>query len=249
MFYNLTAVIRYRDGILGAVDVPFPEANGTFAFNGAELRPAAIRLTEHTFAVFHFDLSLDPITKLRWLDRYSQALGHADFAGLRSVPDVAARCSGALGQVVPAAEVNNIPALGLVVAGLSSVPTRDFHIIGMHAYRRSDPNRPFSELVRFPANCYGGISVPIAQATDTKLFSRYFSRDQALRMLYLQYQISHRVLTMVGEQAPELDIVEVAQGIPFRRVPREDLASARKAASELHQRLDASCKQMSGALA
>ena len=249
MFYNLTSVIRYREGVLGATDCPLRDAHGTVLFAGAELHPAFLRLTEEVFAIFHFDLALEPMVKLQWLTRYSQVLQQTPFENLMSVDDIASRCSGALSQNITAAELNSIPPIGLIVSGFSSYPTRDMHIVGMHTHSRIDPNVAFSQLRPFAANCYGGTSCVIAQSIDTKIFSRYFNRDQALRMLYLQHQISHRSLFFVKEIAGDLDVVEVANDIPFRRVPREDLANARAVASTYHQSLDLSCKPLIGAVA
>jgi hypothetical protein len=246
MFYNIASVLRYEGGILAAVDCPLAAPDGTVRLGADVLPPAFVPLTEKAFATFHFDVPMDPGSKLQWLNRYSTALRHLDFGGITSVADIASRCSGALSQVVPVNELGTLPPIGLIIAGLGSMPVRDFVIIGLHSYRRTDPNRPFTISVPFPAHAFGGNCL-IAQFLDAKVFSKYFDRVQALCYAFLLHLASQRSLGQQGFIAPGLSVVEVSGSVDFRDVPRNELAVAKTAAIQVLQQLDLTCKGLSGA--
>lgn len=247
MLYGLTSIVRYHGGVLGATDCPLRDANGALSFNGAALPSAAIRLTENAFGMFHFDGPFDPTLKIQLLERFKRPLSQINFEAVTSVFDVASRCAGQLSQLVPQNELATIPPLGIIVAGVSTSPARRVEVIGLHTHRRADPNRPFSELTTFLANCYGGNS-QIAQFLDAKIFLGFPSREQALRMVYLIYQVSERSLQMQQLIGPGIEVVEVANGVAFRNVPQEDLETARKAATAVYQKLMLSCRRLSGTL-
>lgn len=247
MLYGLTSVVRYYGGVLAAIDCPLRDANGALSFNGAALPSAAIRLTENAFGVFHFDGTLDPALKIQLLERFRRPLSQINFEGVTSVFDVASRCAGQLSQFVPQNELATIPPVGIIVAGVSTSPARKVEVIGLHTHKRTDPNRPFSELRHFLGNCYGGNS-QIAQFLDAKIFSGFSSREQALRMVYLIYQVSQLGLRMQELIGPEVEVVEVANGVTFRNVPQDALETARKAATVVHQKLMLSCRRLSGTL-
>jgi hypothetical protein len=67
-------------------------------------------------------------------------------------------------------------------------------------------------------------------------------------MIALLFQISHRALLIQGAIAPDLDVVEVGVGVPYRRVPREEIEAAKRAASSMHQKLTVGCRRLSGAI-
>ena len=247
MLYGLTSVVRYDGGVLGAIDCPLRDGNGALSFNGAALPSAAIRLTENAFGMFHFDGPFDPALKIQLLERFRQPLSRINFEGVTSVFDVASRCAGQLSQPVPQNELAKIPPVGIIVAGLSTSPARRVEIIGLHTHKRTDPNRPFSQLVNFLGNCYGG-NWQIAQFLDAKIFSGFCSREQALKMVYLIYQVSQRGLQIQQLIGPGVEVVEVANGVAFRNVPQDDLETARKAATVVHQKLMLSSRRQSGTL-
>jgi hypothetical protein len=246
MFYNFTAAVRYKDGVLGVVDCPLPSPDGVVRFGADPLPSAFVRLTNTAFAAIHFDVPMDPGTKLAWLNRCSAALRQIDFAGIMNIGDIAARCSGQLSALVHANELQTLPVFGIVVAGLSTSPVRDFGIVGLHSYRRDAANRPFTVPATFPGNAFGGMAPLIAQFLDAKLFSRYFDRAHALRFLYLTHAMSHRALGVQGLIAPELSIVEVSETTDFSEVPRNDLTNARSTAATVFQKIDLACKALGG---
>jgi len=247
MFYSLSYVVKYRAGVLGAVDCPLAGTDGTFTFNQAPLPPAFLQLNEMMFGTIHFDGPNDPLSKLHWIGRCQQIFAHLDLARITNVRDVAAKCSVTLSQVVPANEVNAMPQFGVIIAGLSHTPVNEFEIASLHSHRRGNSNQPFSEPVFFPVDCLGG-NFYSAQFVRSKIFGHYFDRDQCLKMIALLFQISHRALLMQGTIAPDLDVVEVGVGVPYRRVPREEIEAAKGAASSMHQKLTAGCRRLSGAI-
>jgi len=247
MLYGLTSVVRYHGGVLGAIDCPLRDPNGALSFNGAALPSAAIQLTENAFGIFHFDVPFDPALKIKLLERFGRPLSQINFEGVTSVFDVASRCSGQLSQRLPQNELATIPPVGIIVAGVSTSPARRVEVIGLHTHRRTDPNRPFSQLTPFLGNCYGG-NAQIAQFLDAKVFSGFFSREQALRMVYLIYQVSQRSFQMQQWIGPGVEVVEVANGVAFRNVPQDELETTRKAATVVHQKLMLSCRRLSGTL-
>ena len=246
MFYNFTAAVRYRDGVLGVVDCPLPSADGVVRFGAGPLPSAFVRLTNTAFAAFHFDAPLDPGAKLAWLNRCSAALRQIDFAGITNIGDITARCSGQLSALIPAAELPALPTFGIMVVGLSTSPVRDFGIMGLHSHRRDAANRPFSVPAGFAGNVFGGVVPLIGQFLDVKVFSRYFDRTHALRFLYLIHAMSHRSVGFQGLIASELSVVEVSETTDFGDVPRNDLTTARTTAATVFQKIDLACKALSG---
>jgi hypothetical protein len=246
MFYNFTAAVRYKDGLLGVVDCPLPSPDGVVRLGAAALPSAFVRLTNTAFAGFHFDVPIDPGVKIALLNRCSAALRQIDFTAITSINDIAARCSGQLAALIPANEVQTLPVFGIMVVGLSTSPVRDFGIVGLHSYRRDAANRPFTVPMNFPGNVFGGMVPLIAQFLDAKVFSRYFDRVHALRFVYLMHAMSYRALGIQGLIAPELSIVEVSETTDFTEVPRSDLTTARSAAATVFQKIDLACKALGG---
>jgi hypothetical protein len=247
MFYNLSYVMKYGAGVLGAVDCPLAGKDGTFTFNQAPLPSAFLQLDETMFGTVHFDGVNDPLSKLEWIGRCQRLFANLDLARITNVRDVAARCSVALSQIAPANEVDAMPQFGVIITGLSRTPVNEFEIASLHSHRRARPNQPFSQPVFFPVDCLGG-NFHNAQFVRSKIFGHYFDRDQSLKMIALLFQISHRALLIQGAIAPDLDVVEVGVGVPYRRVPREEIEAAKRAASSMHQKLTVGCRRLSGAI-
>jgi hypothetical protein len=205
-----------------------------------------VRLTNTAFAAFHFDVPMDPGAKFAWLNRCSAALRQIDFAGITTIVDIAARCSGQLSALIPANEVPTLQPFGIVVAGLATSPVRGFGIVGLHSHRRDAAQRPFSVPMSFAGNVFGGAVPLIGQFLDVKVFSRYFDRTHALRFLYLIHAMSSRAVGIQGLIASELSVVEVSETTDFGDVPRNDLTTARSTADTVFQKIDLACKALSG---